>query len=187
MAYKINEADMAFMPIANIDLGYSTPVNVSAGTTTAIPTPPLVLGQIVRASDPVYGSGEFICLQGVASTVVGSVVVWAGVNSTAQQTWQTALAANTANQGQPLAVAMAATLASQYGWYQIQGNAVMATNGTLAAGPGKVFLAGSGQVTSSAAAGTEVLNAINVSATGTPAAGLAIVSIDRPFAQGQIT
>ena len=187
MAYKITEPDAAFTPIALVDVGFAPPVNVSSGSTSVVPTPPNNLGQIVRAIDPVYGAGEFICLQGVASTVVGSIVSWAGVNSTATQTWQTALAAATANQGQPLAVAMAATLAGQYGWYQIQGNAVVATNGTLAAGPGKVFLAGSGQVTSSAAAGAEVLNAINVSATGTPAAGLAIVSIDRPFAQGQIT
>ena len=186
MAYKVNEADMAFMPIANIDLGYSVPVNVSAGSATTIPTPPLVLGQVVRASDPVYGSGEFICLQGVASTVIGSVVTWAGVNSTAAQPFQTELAAATANQGAPLAVAMAATLAGQYGWYQIQGNAVCATNGTLAAGPAKVYLAGSGQLTSAQANGAEMVNAINVSATGTPAAGQAIVSINRPFAQGQV-
>jgi len=185
MAYKITEPNAAFLPIANIDLGYSVPSNVSAGTSTTIPTPPVALGTVVRAVDPIYGAGEFILLQGVASTVVGSVVTWAGVNSTAQQPFQTALAAATANQGQPLAVAMAATLAGQYGWYQLSGNAVMATNGTLAAGPGKVFLAGSGQVTSTQANGAEVVNAINVSATGTPAAGQAIVSIQRPFAQGQ--
>jgi hypothetical protein len=32
-----------------------------------------------------------------------------------------------------------------------------------------------------------VLNAINVTATGTPAANQAVVEINRPFAQGAIT
>lgn len=182
MAYRIIEADACYQPVATVDLGVTF-----ANAASALPTPPNQLGVIVRAIDPTYGAGEFICLQGVASTVVGSVVTWAGVNSTAAQPFQTALAPATANLGQPLAVAMAATLAGQFGWYQIQGNAVCATNGTLAAGPGKVYLAGSGQVSSAAVAGEEVVNAINVSATGTPAANQAIVSIMRPFAQGAIT
>jgi hypothetical protein len=49
-------------------------------------------------------------------------------------TFQTALAPSTANLAQPLAVAMGANVAGQYGWYQISGQAVVATNGTLAAG-----------------------------------------------------
>ena len=32
------------------------------------------LGTIVRGHDPTYGEGEFIYLQGVASTIVGSIV-----------------------------------------------------------------------------------------------------------------
>ena len=62
-----------------------------------------------------------------------------------------------------------------------------ATHGTLAAGPAPVYLAGAGQLTSTAAAGRQVLGAVNVTATGTPAAGLAVVEINRPNAQGQIT
>jgi hypothetical protein len=164
---------------------------VAGGTISSSPgsagrSTPGRLGAIATAYHPTYGEGEFIYLLGVASTAVGSVVTWNG-NSSGTPTFQTALAAATANQGQPLAVAMSANVANQYGWYQLTGQAVVATNGTLAAGPGKVYLAGSGQVTSTAAAGAEVLNAINVTATGTPAAGQAVVSIDRPFAQGAIT
>ncbi len=142
------------------------------------------LGTIIRAYDPVYGEGEFIYLLGVASTVVGSVVTWNG-NTTGTPTYQTALAPATANLDQPLAVAMSANVAGQFGWYQISGNAVVATNGTLAAGPGPVYLAGSGQVTSTQANGKQVMNAQNVTATGTPSAGLAVVEIQRPYAQGQ--
>lgn len=144
------------------------------------------LGTRVTGADPTYGAGEFIYLLGVASTVVGSVVTWNG-NSAGVPTWQTALAPATANLAQPLAVAMSANVAGQYGWYQVSGAAVVATNGTLAAGPAPVYLAGSGQVTSTGAAGKQVLNAINVTATGTPAAGQAVVEINRPFAQGAIT
>lgn len=143
------------------------------------------LGTIITGRDPNYGSGEFIYLLGVASTVLGSVVTYNGV-ATGFPTWQTALAPATAQLGQPLAFAMSANLAAGYGWYQIQGTAVAATNGTLATGPAKIYLAGSGQITSTQAAGVEVLNAVNVTATGTPAANQAVIEIDRPLAQGQI-
>lgn len=142
------------------------------------------LGTIVRAYDPTYGEGEFVYLLGVASTIAGSVVTWSGV-STGTPTYQTALAPSTANLAQPLAVAMSANVATQYGWYQVSGVAIVATNGTLAAGPGPMYLAGTGQLTSSQANGKQVLNAINCSATGTPAANQALAYINRPFAQGQ--
>ena len=143
------------------------------------------LGTIIRAVDPTYGEGEFIYLLGVASTVAGSLVSYNG-NSSGTPTWQTTLAPSTAGLAQPVAVAMSANVASQYGWYQIAGNAVVATHGTLAAGPAPVYLAGSGQVTTTQANGKQVVNAVNVTETGTPAAGFAVVEINRPFAQGQV-
>lgn len=142
------------------------------------------LGRIITAYDPVYGEGEFIYLLGVASTVIGSVVTWGGA-TTGTPKYLTALAPATAHLAQPLAVAMSANVASQYGWYQISGQAVVATNGTLtAAAP--VFLAGSGQLTTTQANGEQVVNATSIVATGTPASGLAVVEIMRPFAQGQV-
>jgi len=113
-------------------------------------------------------------------------VSWNG-SASGVSAYQTAIEGATPVKGQPLAVAMSANVAGQYGWYQIGGQAVVATNGTLVAGPGPVFLAASGQVTSTAAAGAQIENAVNVTATGTPSAGFAIVEIDRPFAEGQIT
>lgn len=144
------------------------------------------LGKIINAYDPTYGAGEFIYLLGVASTAVGSVVTYGGVSGSAPQ-YQTALAPSTANLAQPLAVAMSANVASQYGWYQIGGTAVVADNGTLTGTPAPVYLAGSGQVTSTAAAGKQVLNARAIANDGTPSAGSCLVEINRPFAQGQIT
>lgn len=169
MAYTITSTVIGAQPIANTDTTKNHP-----------------LGFVVQAYDPTYGAGTFIYLLGVASTVVGSVVTYDGASS-GTPTYQTALAPATANLAQPLAVSMSANVASQYGWYQVVGSAVVATNGTLAAGPGPIYLAGSGQVTSTAAAGKQVLNARNDTATGTPAANQAVCSIAWPFAQGAIT
>ena len=153
---------------------------------SAVPNHPL--GTIVRAFDPLYGEGEFIYLAGVANTVVGSVVTFGGVSgsgASGKPTYQSALAPSTAGLGQPLAVAMSANLAGKYGWYQIAGTAVVAENATFAAAAG-AYLAGSGQLTTAQANGKQVLNAVTVAADGTPAAGLGLIQINRPFAQGQI-
>lgn len=143
------------------------------------------LGTRVWANDPVYGEGEFIYLLGVVSTVVGSCVTWDGASS-GTPTYQTVLAPATAQLGQPLAFAMSANVAGQFGWYQVAGNVVASTNGTLAAGPGKVYLAGSGQVTSTQGNGVNILSCRNCTATGTPAANQAVLQIERPSAQGQL-
>lgn len=146
------------------------------------------LGTRISANDPVYGDGEFIYLKGVASTVVGSLVVYDGA-STGTPTYQTALSpATTPNDGRPVAVSMSVNVANQFGWYQIAGAAVVLTNGTLVAGPGKVYTnATAGTVSSSAVAGQQVLGARNDTAVGTPSGNLAVVLIDRPSLQGAIT
>jgi len=176
MAYVPQTAQLGIPPIAS-----TLPLSLAAGKSV-----PAKLGDIIKAVDPVYGVGEFIYLLGVAATVVGSLVTWGG-NASGTPTYQTALASAGGNKAQSLAVAMSANVANQYGWYQISGNAVVATNGTLAAGPAAVYVsATAGQVTSTQAAGAQIENAVNVTATGTPAANQAVVQIDRPFAQGQI-
>lgn len=142
------------------------------------------LGTIIRARDPIYGEGEFIYLLGVVGTVIGSVVIWQG-QSSGMPTYQTALAPATTYLDQPLAVAMSGNVAGQYGWYQIGGQSVMATNGVLTSPNKPVYLAGSGQVTGTASPGLEVLDAISITASGTPKIGQAVVEINRPFAQGQ--
>jgi hypothetical protein len=177
MAYVIQDAQLGCPAIGSVQAA-----SLAAGRST-----PWKLGDIVKAVDPVYGVGEFIYLKGVASTVLGSMVTYDGNDGSGNPSFQTAIAPSTANLAQPLAVATGPILANQYGWYQITGSAIVATNGTLAAGPGPVYLAGSGQVTSTPAAGKQVLNARNETATGTPAANQAVVKINRPFAQGAIT
>ena len=188
MAYTFEDVTTGLPPITST-LAVSTAI--TQGATSVYPAsaigrvPGANVGTMQRASDPTYGEGEFIYLLGVASTVVGSVVTWGGGAGT--PTYQTALAPATANLNQPLDVAMSANLAGFWGWYQVRGNAVVATNGTLSGAGVPVYLAGSGQVSSTAVAGKQMVNAVSNTATGTPSAGLAVVAIELPFAQGAIT
>lgn len=141
------------------------------------------LGTIVRAVDSTYGHGEFIYLLGVASTVVGSLVRW---NAT---THQTTLVTNTAVQAVPVAVAMSANVASQYGWYQISGNAVVKKTAVAVSPHVTLFLsATAGRVKVVASAGLQVVGARSANLT-TVSAGVStvVVTINRPHLQSQIT
>lgn len=130
------------------------------------------LGTIVRAKDPVYGAGEFIYLKGVASTVTGSVVVYN------PDDFSTSLLV--ANDIGGVAVAMATSVASQFGWYQIQGKAVVKA-GAVADNGNVYATATPGQVDDAVVAGDRVKNAKFASADGTPSAGFAECEIWRPF------
>jgi len=140
------------------------------------------IGTIVRAKDATLGEGEFIYLLGVASTAVGSLVTF---NST---TGQTTLAAVGTNHPQPIAVAMSANVASQYGWYQISGvaTALKSSAVSLAAGVavgvltvGRVAATGSGKEIQGA-----ILAAVASASASTLTASLVI---NRPTLQGRIT
>jgi len=142
-----------------------------------------VLGTIVKAVDPDVGDGEFIYLLGVASTVVGSLVRW---NAT---TFQTTLVVNTAVQVVPIAVAMSANVASQYGWYQISGNAVIKKTAVAVAPSVPLFLsATAGRVKVLASAGLQI-NACRSAnlATVTSTTSTITATIDRPSLQSQVT
>lgn len=156
MAYVISSQSLGFSHITDTD-------------TTA----KVALGTIVQASDPTYGSGEFIYLLGVASTAIGSWVTYnADDNSTAL------LAANAIG---PVAVAMSANVADQYGWYQIGGKAVgKALTGYL--DNALVYAtATAGSVDDTVVAGDRVKLAKSASAVDTPSTGLAEFEIQRPF------
>ena len=178
MAYSFTENRAGMLQIANTDAGVTM-----ANGTSAIPTPPGTLGQVVRAFDPTHGEGEFIMLVGVASTVVGSLVTY---NAT---TYQTTLSANTANQGTPVAVAMSANLAASFGWYQIGGLAVIKKTAVAVNAGVSVFQsATTGRIMPTAASGKAVLGAKSANlATVASTVSTVIVSINRPHLQGQTT
>lgn len=122
MAFRITSPLLGAQPIAD------------TSTTQKHP-----LGTIVTAVDPTLGGGEFIYLLGVASTVVGSIVNYDGAG------FQTALDTSAVTgPTRPLAIAMSANVASQYGWYQISGLAVATKANTVSFADGAGFAAASG-------------------------------------------
>jgi hypothetical protein len=132
-----------------------------------------VLGMIVQATDATLGAGTFVYLQGLAATAVGSWVTYNASDNT------TALLA--ANAIGPVATAMSANVASQYGWYQIEGKAVGKALAAYADN-GLVFAtATAGSVDDAVVAGDRVKLAKGASAVGTPSSGLAYFEIQRPF------
>lgn len=156
MAYSIINPEIGYQPIAVTDTVQAHP-----------------LGTIVRASDPTYGAGEFIYLKGVASTAIGSWVTYSYDDGT------TALLAP--NAIDPVAVAMSANVANQYGWYQISGKAVgLALTGYV--DNALVYATSTaGSVDDAVVAGDRVKLAKGASAVGTPSAGFAEFEISRPF------
>ena len=133
------------------------------------------LGTIVQAhdQDDSYGAGEFVYLAGVASTAVGS---WVHYNMDDGST-----ALTVADAVGPVAVAMAATVASTYGWYQINGKAVGKALASYA-DEGAVYLtATAGSVDDAVVDGDLVHLAKGASAIDGPGTGLADFEIHRPY------
>jgi hypothetical protein len=156
MSYVITENRLGQSQIGSVD------------TTAAVP-----VGTIVTATDPTYNAGEFIYLEGVASTAVGS---WVTYNL---DDGSTALLA--ANAIGPVAVAMGATVANTYGWYQISGKAVGKALASYADNGLVYATATAGSIDDAVVAGDRVKLAKGASAVDTPSTGLAEFEISRPF------
>ena len=134
------------------------------------------LGTRILAKDvstTAYGTGEFIFLKGVASTIAGSFVTYN------QDDYTTALLA--ANAIGPVAISMSAnTAATTYGWYQIFGKAVgkvlaaFADNG-ICYGTGTA-----GSVDDAVVVGDRVQGCKGASAIDTPTTGFAEMEISYP-------
>lgn len=141
------------------------------GSTTDIHTVAAnVLG--TRAFDA--AGNEYIYLQGIGSTIVGSWVVFS------KATYISAL--TTATSRGPVAVAQAAVLASQFGWYMINGLAT----GSVATGAAAANVwttATPGRVDNTDVTLCLVQNAVQVGATGS---NLATFSLHYPFCQLEI-
>ena len=138
------------------------------------------LGTIIRAYDTAssLGEGEFIYLEGVASTVVGTLVTYNNFGAT------TTLVPNTASQNAPVAVAMSANVANQFGWYQISGVArISRVTGSKTSPSSKLSISSTaGSVQGGSVAGKQVMNCISANtATVASAAVTILAQIDRPF------
>ena len=180
MAYTITDHEAGFLPINVIDTGTLTASSVSSGSTTTIPTPPAVPGQIVKGFDPVYGMGEFILLKGVASTAVGSLVIF---NTTS---YTTTLCPVTANLGSPVAISMTAnTSSSNWSWYQIEGVAVVAKSAVGLASNVAIGVSSIGKVGTSAS-GKQILGARTANSTVSATTTVQLI-LNRPHLQGRVT
>lgn len=158
MTYIAVEAALGVQPIADTETVQKHP-----------------LGTTVRAVDETYGEGEFVYLKGVASTVVGSVVIF-------DQRAATTTLAVAGSRG-PAAVAMSANVANQYGWYQVSGSAV-AKAATVAANASPYVTATAGTIDDAVVSGDKIDGARFKTADGTPSAGFAVLQLARPSLNG---
>lgn len=150
-------------------------------TTQQHPLGTRVLGLDDNPAASNKGEAAFIYLKGVASTLVGSLVDYDQFLAT------TALSPATGGVG-PVAVSMSANVANQFGWYQVCGIAAVRAPNAMTVGADVHMLAATpGSVDDAAVAGEQILNAKVSTTTGTPSAGLALIEINYPFHQGQIT
>jgi hypothetical protein len=127
-----------------------------------------------KGNDPALGEGEFIYLKGVGSTVAGNAVVYDEAGATTRTV--------AASRG-PVAIAMSANVANQYGWYQIRGIATVSALTVVADAPVSLS-ATDGSLDDLTTAQYAVENARWMSATDTPSTGKAYAVIDGPFASG---
>ena len=159
MAYTIQTALVGAQGIAQTD------------TTSNHP-----LGARIFANDTTYGGAEFVYLKGVASTVVGSVVIYdqyAGTSTLA-----------TAGSRGPVAVAMSANVANQYGWYQVSGSAVVKAAGTVVANTPQYATATAGSTDDAVVSGDKIDGFVAKTANGTPSAGLLVAQLSQPSMNG---
>jgi hypothetical protein len=122
------------------------------------------------------GNG-YIYLQGIGSTVIGSVVTY-GLSATSFAL--TALSVTGARG--PVAIATAAVLANQFGWYQVEGLAQALFNGAAVAGA-KLYSASTGKCDDAVVAGDQISNAIVAATVGGSGLG-AIYMGPGPFMNG---
>lgn len=166
-------------PGPNAPLGVANGIPTAADTTPAVP-----VGTVREFFEDTQGPCELIYLPGAANVAAGDVVVYdltPGAQSITRHVKDTF-----ANTGRPVAVALAATVAGQYGWFQIGGVALVNTVAGTVAGVA-MGTATTGNLGNTADAGDQILNARILTARGTPAANQSYVQINRPCTQSQIT
>lgn len=118
-----------------------------------------LLGMEIAAVDPFWGHGVFLYLKSTDAILKGSTIIW-------DESYNAVLVPNTANQGFPVAVAMAPAASGTYFWAQIAGRAVYKTNATVAA-DGAMGITAAG-ILGASSAGKEIIGCRNrIAATGT--------------------
>lgn len=153
--------------MAQIKSGGNASVGALSDVDTTARNP---VGFVAEGVDDFGNMAEYIYLKGIGSTIVGSVVTFdeAGV---------TALIA--ANAKGPVAIAMAITVASTWGWYCIKGTVKADTVANTADNSTVGRETTDGKIGDGRAAGDQIANAFNREATTN--AALAYTQIDHPY------
>ena len=151
--------------------GWTGQQQITATSTTQNHT----IGTTVQAKHATYGVATFIYLKGVASTAAYNVVVYDEYANTTTRA--------VAGSRGPAAVAMSANVANQYGWYMIEGSAII-TCSTVAADKPLYATATPGTVDDAVVSGDMILGMVSKTANGTPAAGQLVAQIARPCMSG---
>lgn len=156
MAYTIEDGRIGMQPIADTSTTQNHP-----------------LGTIVRAKDPTYGQAEFIYLTGVASTAVGSWVTYDVDGASAL------LVASAVG---PVAIAMSANVASQYGWYMIHGkhSAALCWGSLALASNAILYATASAGLVDDAVVSGDIIRNAKVDAAKTTGGSTVAVEIYRP-------
>ena len=123
-----------------------------------------------HSSTTPYGIGEFIYMTGVISTAIGS---WATLNYDDYTT--TLLVDNAIG---PVGVAMSASVASTYGWYQIRGKASALIAASINENVGLYAHTVAGTAAGTSSGKSEIIGACSAAASG--AGGLTEVEINYP-------
>lgn len=149
----------------------TTPVAGLQPITTTDTVQNHALGYKVGARDTTNdGYGEFVYLLGVASTVAGDAVTY---NQSTGATTRTV-----AGVTGPVAIAMSANVASQYGWYQVFGAATVNVAGAVSAGAAAYVTATAGSLDDAVVAGDLINDAYFAVAAG--GAGSTAISLNYP-------
>ena len=136
-------------------------------------SPVYPLGTKCIARNTVSGfSGEFIYAKGAASTVAGS---WVSINP---DTYVTALLAD--GHIGAAGVAMAATTAALYGWYQVEGKASAYVAAAVADNAGLYTTATAGMAGATASGQSEIIGARAAEAADASSAGNIEVELAHP-------
>lgn len=144
----------------------------SLASTAAVP-----VTTIVRAKDATLGEGEFIYLKSTASIVVGSLVTW--ITQSAGSVI-TAMNPNTANNGTPVAVAMAAGVTSTFGWFQVSGTASVKKTASLITKNARVFIGGTTGRIRALASSTKCILGMHTAASTSATVSTVLCTFNRP-------
>lgn len=155
-----------FVPLSSVGI---QPINE---TSTAQNHP---LGMEVKAKDTTYGEGTFKYLKGVASTAAGDLCAYESDSGTTVRA-----VAGAGTSAGPMGVAMSANVASQYGWYQVEGSGPVNT-ATVADNAALFLTSTAGQVDDLLSTG-ELVDGLRAKAA--TSSGFTTCQINRPNVTG---